>query len=172
MIKRNFIATLKNNVIANLVFCSTTKSNCDISNVKVYCDKSKRSGDVSRQVVSAEIIIRDTKPLTDKAKALQQHQLMVKDLDAAERLVHNKVAAMIGFSGFSSVNVMASMSKVGSISPITNVNPIKNVHIKGYQSQLACKLGEILKVIQGDGDELARSSCGKKSLCKLKFALL
>ena len=165
MIKRNFIETLKKNMRINLVFCQETKSNCKISNVKVYCDKSKRGvGDLSRQVISAEIIIRDIKRVKDKAEALQQHQMMVKDLDALEGGVHNKIAAMVGINNFNTFTGMALKMKTNSLN-----SQMSNVHVQGYQSQLACKLGAILKINQGDGDELARSSCGKKSLCRLKF---
>ena len=165
MIKTNFIETLKKNMRINLVFCQETKSNCEISNVKVYCDKSKRGvGDLSRQVISAEIIIRDIKRVKDKAEALQQHQMMVKDLDALEGGVHNKIAAMVGINNFNTFTGMALKMKTNSLN-----SRMSNVHVQGYQSQLACKVGAILKINQGDGDELARSSCGKKSLCRLKF---
>ncbi len=133
-IKQNFIAALNDFMIAKLVFCGKNKANCDISNVKVYCGRSKRSGDVSRQVVSVEIIIRDEKPVMDKAKALQQHEMMKMDLDATELAADQKIVSKMGIAG---------------------------MHLEGYQSKLSCKAGEILKVRQGDGDELARSSCGK-----------
>ena len=156
-------------MITNLVFCQETKSNCEISNVKVYCDKSKRGvGDLSGQVISAEIIIRDIKRVKDKAEALQQHQMMVKDLDAVEGRVHNKIAAMIGVNN---MNIFTGMSQFMSLKMKTNSlnSRMSNVHVQAYQSQLACKVGGILKINQGDGDELARSSCGKKSLCRLKL---
>ena len=143
MIKQNFIATLRANMISNLVFCSATQLNCNISNVKVYCGKSKRSGDVSREVVSVEIIIRDMQPVKDKAKALQQHEMMKMDLDATELAVDKKIITIMRASG------------------------ISDFHMEGYKSQLACKPGEILKIKEGDGDELARSSCGKESLCRV-----
>ena len=131
-IKQNFIAALNDFIIAKMVFCNKHEANCDISNVKVYCGKSKRSGDVSRQVVSVEIVIRDKKPLKDKAKALQQHEMMKMDLDATELAADKKIVSKMGIAG---------------------------MHLEGYQSKLSCKAGEILKIRQGDGDELARSSC-------------
>ena len=144
IIKRNFIATLKRDMISNMIFCNKNgqTTNCDITNVKVYCGKSKRSGDVSREVVSVEIIIRDSNPIKDRAKALQQHEMMKMDLDAGKLAGEKKL-----------VSTMSASSG------------IRDFHIEGYDSQLACKPGETLKVRQGDGDELARSSCGKKLFC-------
>ena len=140
-IKQNFIAALNDFIIAKMVFCNKHQANCDISNIKVYCGKSKRSGDVSRQVVSVEIVIRDKEPLKDKAKALQQHEMMKMDLDATELAADKKIVSKMGIAG---------------------------MHLEGYQSKLSCKAGEILKIRQGDGDELARSSCGKQTFCKVK----
>ena len=140
VIKQNFIAALNDFMIAKLVYCNKHQANCDVSNVKVYCGKSKRSGDVSRQVVSVEIVIRDKTSWKDKAKALQQHEMMKMDLDATELAADQKIVSKMGITG---------------------------MHLEGYQSKLACKAGEILKVHQGDGDELARSSCGKQTFCRI-----
>ncbi|XP_028391279.1 sushi, von Willebrand factor type A, EGF and pentraxin domain-containing protein 1-like [Dendronephthya gigantea] len=133
-IKRRFIATLNEFMLSKLIFCGKHQANCDISNVKVYCGKSKRSGDVSKQVVSVEIVIRDEMSWKDAAKALKQHEMMKMDLDATEMVADHKIVSKMGIAG---------------------------MHLEGYESKLACKAGEILKVREGDGDELTRSSCVK-----------
>ena len=71
---------------------------------------------------------------TDKTKALKEHELMRMDLDATEIAGSKKIVAAMG---------------------------IHDMHIEEYNSKLACKIGEILHVKEGKGDELERSLCGE-----------
>ena len=144
-IKQNFIASLNAFVVSKIAFCGNNIANCDISNVKVYCGKSKRSGDISRQVVSVEIVLRDKNAWNDKANALQRYEMMKLDLDATELAAGNKIVSKMG---------------------------IADMHLEAYETKLACKAGEIVKVTGGDGDKLCRSSCSKQTFCKTIITVL
>lgn len=76
--------------------------------------KSRRSGDISKQVGSIEIVIRDKTLFKDKAKALKQHEMMTMDLDATELAADEKIVSKMAISG---------------------------MHLEGYESRLVCKAG-------------------------------
>ena len=133
-IKQEFLRAIDSHIISKLLYCNRHANNCDIQNVKVFCGTSKRSGGAARQVISVEIVIRDRNSFTDKTKALKEHELMRMDLDATEIAGSKKIVAAMG---------------------------IHDMHIEEYNSKLACKIGEILHVKEGKGDELERSLCGE-----------
>lgn len=96
-LKKDFLDTLKKDLIFNYLFCGTSTNNCDIENIVVYCSKRKRrnaDGTQSSQLVIKFAFAVRNKGLASKSSAdFSKLNALSSDLEKQKATIIQKVQA-------------------------------------------------------------------------------